>query len=214
LKGAIFNGSGALKLVTPAGRFEDGHFSSLSERGTHMGKPLKAIELISMIQSSTKPRGRLTCHAGIHVIRCEERMLGIACGEDGIRVVNAYDLATLEGDLAVGVQLRDLAAVKFQRELRDLHDASDCLAVDIVAVNLRRLVHCCAVGSWYTHSDLVACKLTRSHLFHTDPGSWELELQVLRYNDIDTIDLDPATSVVVTIVGGDLEFKSAQYFRH
>ena len=179
-----------------------------------MGKPLKAIEMISSVRRYTKPHRQLTCNARIHVIRCEERVLGIACREDSIRVVNAYDLATLEGDLAVGVQLRDLAAVKFQRELRDLHDASDCLAVDIVAVDLRKLIYCCAVGFWYTHSDLVACKLTRSHLFHTDPGSWELELQVLWYNDIDTIDLDPATSVVVTIISSDLGVKSAQYFRH
>jgi hypothetical protein len=54
LKGAIVKGSGALKDVEPAGRFEDGHFGSFSERGTHIGKPLNANGTVSMDQKSHK----------------------------------------------------------------------------------------------------------------------------------------------------------------
>jgi hypothetical protein len=115
-------------------------------------------------------------------------VFGISRGEDGIRVVYPYDLTSFEGDLAIRFQLRNLAAVKFQRVLSYLHDTSHRLAIDVVTVDLRISVHGCLAGSDDTHGDFVASELACSHLPHTNPGSWELELQVLWHNDVDAID--------------------------
>ena len=43
-------------------------------------------------------------------------------------------------------------------------------------------------GFVYTYGDLVSEELALGHFFNTDPGSGELELQVLWHNNVDAID--------------------------
>ena len=54
-------------------------FGSLSDRGTHIGKPLNAIEKVSIGEKAKNLHGRLTCDTGIDIIRSEFRVELVAC---------------------------------------------------------------------------------------------------------------------------------------
>jgi hypothetical protein len=71
----------------------------------------------------------------------------VASGEDSVWIVDANDLASLQGDLAIVVQGLDHATVGLQGELGDLDLTSNSDPIDIVAGDLGTL------EGWTVHSD-------------------------------------------------------------
>jgi hypothetical protein len=119
----MIKGSGAWKIVCPAGRWDDGHLGSLAERGTHMGNPYWNSRI-------------LTRYAWVLIVGCKFRFGGVAGRVHGVGIVDAYNLATFECNLAIKAQRLDDASIAGCKKLRDLHETSDCSAIDVIAEDL------------------------------------------------------------------------------
>lgn len=117
---------------------DDGHFGSVEERGTHIGKPLNAVAVLASLAKFCGDTWH-TCHTRVDIVCSKFWLRCVASGEDSIRIVDANDLTSLQGNLAITVQRLDHAAVGFKRELGDLNLAGNGDTINIIAGNLETI---------------------------------------------------------------------------